>query len=273
MTDQNPRRRPRSGRARKRAIRAHAARAGIAYSVAARQLDRVELRPGETLSSYGRTVYPAGFDPYRDGCVQRRDQRSFEERVADTRRAAMLPAGRAQHLVERFPPSRARRGAGTGLLYHGGGRQELLALLYGAVAAESPGLMPAIGDLAWVAEMGEETALDMVCADADREARMLLDRRPAALRSTITMADPPLDGAGQILDALLIVADDGHAPGTRVRLLTEPYAGRLGTIAGARWGRSGPPVGYVIWLDDSPIVLPADPDGLVVLAGQEALGR
>ncbi|RZT81666.1 hypothetical protein EV382_4955 [Micromonospora violae] len=179
MTDeQNPRRTPRSGRARKRAVRAQAARAGVPYSVAARQLEAVGLQPGETLSSYGRTIYPVVFDSHRELMIRRREQRSFDERVLDNRRAATLPDGRAQHLVERFPPTRGRDGTGVGPLYHGEGRQELLAMLYVVVAAESPGLLPAVGDLVWIAEMGEETALDMACAELDREARRLLDRDP-----------------------------------------------------------------------------------------------
>ena len=145
MSDPTPRRIPAPGRARKRAIREHAARAGLAYSEAARQLESVGLRPGETLSRYGRTIYPIGFDPHRQLLVERRERRSFEERVSDTRRAAALPHGRAQHLVERFPPSRGRTGSGVGSLYHGEGREELLAMLYIVIVVESPGLLPEVG--------------------------------------------------------------------------------------------------------------------------------
>ncbi|MEU7798982.1 hypothetical protein AB0B10_06930 [Micromonospora arborensis] len=313
MTDQNPRRTPKPGRARKRAIRAEAARTGVAYSVAARQLETVGLQPGETISSHGRTIYPIGFDSYRQRLIERRERRSFDERVADTRRAAILPDGRAHHLVERFPPTRGPEGTGVGLLYHGESRRELLAMLFVIVADESPGLVPELGDLAWVAEMGEETALDMACAELDREARALLEREPAALWSAIEKAlalsehsgewqirqeairlaarfrtmmtlregyegEPyveglPLAGVRQILDAVLIVADDGHSPGTRVRMLTEPHTGRTATITGALWGPSGPPVGYVVWLDDPRTVLSAGTDELVVLADQESLTR
>jgi hypothetical protein len=314
MTGQDTRRNPKSGRARKRAIRAQAARAGVAYSVAARQLEAAGLQPGETISSFGRTVYPTGFDSYRQRCIERRERRSHEERIADTRRAAILPDGRAQHLVERFPPTRGRRGTGIGPLYHGECRQELLSMLYVTVAAESPGLVPAVGDLAWMAELGEETALDTACAELDREARALLDRDPTALRCAIEealavgehstdwrirreairltalyqvmmsprdghdgqpyVAAPPIEGVGQILDAVLIVADDGHAPGTRVRVLAEAYRGRAATIAGALWGRPpGPPIGYVVWLDDSDQVLSAAADDLVVLADQDLSTR
>ncbi|WP_326557800.1 hypothetical protein [Micromonospora sp. NBC_01796] len=312
MTDeQNPRRSPRPGRARKRAIRGEAARTGVAYSIAARQLEAAGLAPGETLSSYGRTIYPVGSDSHRRLVIERRERRSLDQRVADTRRAAALPDGRAQHLVERFPPTRGRRGTGVGPLYHGGGREELLAMLYVVVAAESPGLLPAVGDLVWIAEMGEETAVDMACAELDREARGLLDREPAELWSAVeralaaaernadwqirqesirlaallhTMMTPrmgragevyvegmPLVGVGQILDTLLIVADDGHAPGTRVRLLHQPHVGRTATITGALWGRSGPPVGYRIWLDRARSAESARADDLAVLPDQDLL--
>ncbi|MCZ7440031.1 hypothetical protein O7598_26765 [Micromonospora sp. WMMC241] len=313
MSDQNPRSTPRPGRARKRAIREQAARTGVPYSVAARQLEAVGLQPGETLSSYGRTIYPTGFDSHRQLLIERRERRSFEERVADTRRAGALPDGRAQHLVERFPPTRGPKGTGVGPLYHGEGRQELLAMLYIVVAAESPGLLPEVGDLAWISEMGEETALDMACAELDREARRLLDREPAVLWPAIekalaaaehsadwqirqeairhtalfrTMVTPregyagepyveglPIVGVRQILDALLIVADDGHAPGTRVRLLRDSHQGRTATILGAVWGPSGPPVGYDVWVDETKTALSARPDELVVLADQESLPR
>jgi hypothetical protein len=312
MTDENPRRTPRPGRARKRAIRAEAARTGVAYSVAARQIEAVGLRPGETLGCSGRTIYPGG-DSYRQSLIERRERRTPAERVADTRRAGALPDGRAGHLVERFPPTRGATGTGVGPLYSGEGRRDLLAMGYVVVAAESPGLLPAVGDLAWVAEMGEETAVDMACAELDREARRLLDREPLALWSAIeqalaaaersprwqirqqairlaavlrTMMAPrvgyagepyvdglPLTGVRQILDALLMVGDDGHAPGTRVRLLRAPHEGRTATITGARWGTSGPPLAYLVRPDDARVASWAGPDELVVLAGQESLPR
>ncbi|MEV4387674.1 hypothetical protein AB0J68_18475 [Micromonospora sp. NPDC049580] len=313
MSDLPSRRTPVPGRARRRAIREQAARSGVAYSVAARQLESVGLAPGETLATYGRTIYPIGVDPYRQLLVDRRERRSFDERRADTRRAAALPEGRAAHLVDRFPPSRGPAGTGVGGLYHGEGRQELLAMLYLVVAAESPGLLPEVGDVAWIAELGEDTAVDTACADADREARRLLDREPARLWSAIeealvaakagldwqlrqgairqgallrTMMTPrlgyagepyvpglPITGVRQILDALLIVADDGHAPGTRVRRVAGTDDAQLATIVGARWGSAGPPVGYLVWPDraTTPVSVPAD--GLVVLAGQESVGR
>ncbi|MGC5284995.1 hypothetical protein [Micromonospora sp. DT231] len=313
MSDSTPRRTSAPGRARKRAIREHAAQTGVAYSVAARHLESVGLRPGETLARYGRTIYPIGFDPHRQLLVERRERRSFEERVSDTRRAAALPRGRAEHLAERFPPSRGGTGTGVGVLYHGEGRQELLAMLYIVVATESPGLLPVVGDLAWIAELGEDTALDTACAEVDREARRLLDQEPLGLWSSIqkaldiaghsadgqvrqeairqaallhTMMTPhlgyagepyveglPVVGARQTLDALLIVADDGHASGTRVRLLTQPNDARSGTIIGARWGSSGPPVGYLVWLDGATAPLSVCPEDLIVLAGQETIPR
>ena len=36
-------------------------------------------------------------------------------------------------------------------------------------------LYPSAEQLAWVAELGEETAVDLVCADLDRAARQLLE--------------------------------------------------------------------------------------------------
>ncbi|MEV6305761.1 hypothetical protein AB0M02_40530 [Actinoplanes sp. NPDC051861] len=247
MTDHNGRRAPRRGRARKRAIRAQAARAGVAYSVAARQLEAAGLRPGETIASYGRTVYPAVFD-----------RRTFEQRRDDTRRAAILPAGRAAHLVERFPP--------CGELYSGEGRAELLSLLYLAIAERSPHLVPALGDLAWTAEMGEASAVDLECAALDREARELLERDPAT--SLTLPPNPPIEGARQILDALLVIANDGHAPGTRVRMLASPFENRLATITGAVWGAPGPPVAYRVLVDGLSVRVAATPGELIVLAGQ-----
>ncbi|WP_328375293.1 hypothetical protein OHQ88_12445 [Micromonospora zamorensis] len=313
MSDHQPRRTPTPGRARKRAIREHAAQAGVAYSVAARHLESVGLRPGETLATYGRTIYPIGFDPHRQLLVERRERRSFEARVSDTRRAAVLPHGRAQHLAERFPPSRGRTGSGVGALYHGEGRVELLAMVYVVIAAESPGLLPEVGDLVWIAELGEDTALDTACAEVDREARRVLDREPLALWSVIeaalavaehtadwqirqeairqaallrTMMTPrigyagepyvpglPVAGVRQILDALLIVADDGHAPGTRVRLRRHPDDVGLATIIEATWGSSGPPVGYLVWPDAATAPQSARADDLIVLADQESIPR
>ncbi|WP_328468016.1 hypothetical protein OHA21_50610 [Actinoplanes sp. NBC_00393] len=259
MTDHN-RGTPRRGRARKRAIRAQAARAGVAYSVAARQLDAVGLQSGETIASYGRTIYPAGHDTHRQRLVEERALRTFEQRRADTRRAALLPDGRAQHLVERFPPTRGRPGSRVGMLYHGEGRQGLLSMLYSAVAARAPGLVPPVGSLAWIAEMGEETAVDMECADLDREARALVGREP--------FDGPHFTGVRQILDALLMVANDGHAPGARVRILTDPYRNRTATIVGAEWGPPGPPTAYRVQVEGTATVLTTVPGELVVLAGQ-----
>ncbi|WP_422739756.1 hypothetical protein ACN263_11360 [Micromonospora sp. WMMD729] len=313
MSDHPSRRTPVAGRARKRAIREQAARSGVSYSVAARQLESVGLASGETLATHGRTIYPTGGDPYRQGLVDRRERRSFGERLADTRRAATLPEGRAAHLVERFPPGRGPAGTGVGRLYHGEGRQDLLAMLYLVVAAESPGLLPEVGDVAWIAELGEETAVDTACADVDREARRLLDRTSTRLWSAIEEAlavveagvdgqlrqaavrqgallrammtprlqhgdEPyvpglPTTGVRQILDALLIVADDGHAPGTRVRRVAGADDARPATIVGARWGSAGPPMGYVVWPDGATASVPVPPDGLIVLAGQESQAR
>ncbi|GGN63159.1 hypothetical protein GCM10010112_22130 [Actinoplanes lobatus] len=294
MVEKHPRRTPRQGRARKRAIRAQAALTGVRYSVAARQLEASGLRPGETVAGSGRTIYPFTGDEQRQRLIEARARWSFEERLDDTRRAALLPDGRAQHLVERFPS--------TGSLYHGEDRAELLSMLYMAVVFESPALLPEPGFLAWVAEMGEETTVDMECAALDRAARALLDREPdelwpvleravaasrdgadwhmrqvgirlAALSQVLWAAHPeaPVAGVAQTLDAVLMVADDGHAPGTQVRLLTGPYQGLRAMIVGAVWGAAGPPVAYRVRRERSGHTLTMAPHDLVVLAGQELL--
>jgi hypothetical protein len=305
MAEKQHPRQPAGDRARKRAVRARAAKAGVPYSVAARQLTAVRSASGETLASQGRTVYPAGVDTYRQWLIDCRDRRSFDERLQDARRAAELPSGRAWHLSERFPPTRGEAGSGIGLLYHGLRRQDGLALLYLVVAHESPGLVPAVGDLAWTAELGEETALDIACGDLDRAARRLLDQDRARLWPRIDAAldagasdhrwqardevlrlrdvyrammttqhgddgEPlvtvaPLDGVRNILDAVLVVGDDGHAPGTRVRVLVPPYLQQTGTIIGGVWGTAGPPIAYEVLPDRAAPMVVVDPDRLVVL--------
>ncbi|BBH68190.1 hypothetical protein ACTI_48750 [Actinoplanes sp. OR16] len=355
MNDTHPRRRnPRPGRARKRAIREQAARTGVPYSVAARVIADLGLQPGESVASHGRTIYPA--DPLRQSLVEQRERRSFTERLADTRLAASLPAGRPHHLVNRFPPGRGLTGSGVGRLYHGEGRPELLTMLYLAVAAESPALLPDPAGLAWVAEMAEETAVDMECAELDRAARSMLEndtstlwpRLAASVKSALSSPDPllrqaattlttaqaqpttitptrsspdeaitstrpsldaavtstrpspdaaitstrsspgaaithlaaaaalpspsapPFDGVRQILDALLMVAEDGHAPGTRVRVLAGPNRGRTATIITAVWGAAGPPIAYRVQLDGATTTLGMAAGELIVLAGQES---
>jgi hypothetical protein len=304
-----PRRRPVPDRARRRAIRAEAARAGVPYNVAARTLAArgpaaggpvapSGLAPGEILASEGRTVYPAGSDTHRRWLVESRARWPLAQRLRDARRAADLPAGRAAHLVDRFPPTRGEPGTGVGPLYAGAGREDLLAMLYVVAAHEEPDALPDVGDLAWEAEMGEETAVDTACAVLDRAARRVLDGdrdrlpgrladalaaartaadwrlRAAAARSTaarltaaLRSAGPRLAvvGARQVLDAVLVVADDGHAPGTRVRLLLPADSARPGTIVGARWGPAGPPYRYLVVPDGEPAV-EADPDDLAVPA-------
>lgn len=281
MTDQKSRRAPRRGRARQRAIRAHAARTGVAYSVAARQLESLGLHPHETVASYGRTIYP------NRAIAEARLSRTVEQRLADTRGAALLPSGRAAHLVARFPAYDSPAGP----LYDGAGREDLLAMLYAVVSSGSD---PVAAQLAWAAETGEETAVDMECVPFDREARVLLERDAVTLRAVLVHGlahglaagaqsrqeaarlrdvDPPppgaVEGARQILDAVLMVAKDGHAPGTRVRVAVSPYEGRVATIVGAVWGVSGPPVAYRIRLDEPEVTVTAGPGELVVLADQE----
>ncbi|MEV6924944.1 hypothetical protein AB0M46_10595 [Dactylosporangium sp. NPDC051485] len=291
-------------RARRRAVRAHAAETGVPYSIAARQLAAAGLAPGESLANAGRTVYPVALSRGRWTIVAR-EERPAEEKLATTRTAARLPAGRARHLADRFPPADAE---GTPF-YAGSLRAELLAMVYLAAAHEVPGLVPPPLDLAWTAELGEETALDTACADLDRAARLFLNDRPAerwhridaALAAAQHHPEPatryaadlltlahrrlctptedaagepqvppaPWQGVGQTLDALLVVADDGHAPGTRIRL---PGKGprREGTIQGAHWTASGSPIAYDITLDDDPAPRTVLPPDLVVLPAQES---
>jgi hypothetical protein len=170
---------------------------------------------------------------------------------------------------------------GLGPFYAGPGRTDLLAMLY-LVAA---GAAPSAGARAWAAETGQETAVDAVCGELDRAARRLLDgdwtilwdRIDAALTATPDPglrdafrgfgdeAGAPWTGVRQILDALLVVADDGHAPGTRVR--TPAQVG--GSIIGAWWAADGPPIGYDVWFDGTAGPRRMRPDDVVVLAGQE----
>jgi hypothetical protein len=202
-----------------------------------------------------------------------RESRRFELRVRDTRLAADLPLGRATHLTERFPPLRG----GAVPLYTGDGRQTVLSLLYTVVAVESPAAVPGADDLAWVAELGEETAVDTVCATLDRAARLLLDqeswrlwvRVEAALAAALAGSDRrirdaatgldrqfrstvlrrSLDGARHVLDAVLTAAGAGHPPGTRARVTTGSLRGRIATVVGANWTGEGPPTGYEIHVD------------------------
>lgn len=301
-----PRSRSRSARdrARRRAVRAHAARAGVAYSVAARQLAAAGLAPGETLGNAGRTVYPTALARDR-WSIAGREERSAADKLDATRLGARIPTGRARHLADRFPPGESP----AGTFYAGELRAELLAMAYLVVAHEAPGLVPAPLDLAWTAELGEETALDTACADLDRAARALLDDHPAgrwhridaalsaaqhhpepALRyaaDLLTLAHrrlctpteapdggpqvppAPWTGVRQTLDALLVVTEDGHAPGTRIRL---PGRGPRpeGTVHGAHWPAQGPPIAYDISLDGDATRRTVLPHEIVVLPGQES---
>jgi len=263
------RRRSVSDRARRRAIRALAARLGVPYSVAARLLAAQMTEP----AGRRRPGFPIGADEHRAWMFAVREHRPFHSRVRDTRQAVDLPLGRGAHLAVRFPPLRALTGIGP--LYDGEGRQTTLAMLYAVLTYESPALVPTAEELAWVAELGEEEAVDIACAALDRAARLLLDddrwrlwtRVEAALTAgeagpdrrvrdaAITLGRElrsvslrgSLGGVRQILDALLVEAYDCHPPGTRVRV-----GGLAATVVGVRWARSGPPTGYEVRLDTEP---------------------
>jgi hypothetical protein len=236
-------------RARRRAIRALAAQLGVAYSVAARLLE-----------SRGHHSAGPPVDEHRAWMFAAREQRTFHSRVSDTRLAVDLPLGRAAHLVRRFPPLRATGGIGP--LYAGEGRETILSMLYAVLLHESPQLLPPRDELAWAAELGEETAVDFTCSGFDRAARLLLDQerwrlwarvdaaltagsqstdrhlRDAAiilgreLRSTSLRGS--LDGARQTLDAVLVETFGGDAPGTRLP---------AGIVTAVDWSEDGPPAG------------------------------
>lgn len=318
------------GRARKRMIRTLAAATGVPYSVAARQLDEadrsIDWYANGLLATQGRTIYPATSDTHRMKLIEARNRRTFGQRVLDTRLAADLPGGRARHLIDRFPPSRGEPATGVGLLYHGRHREEALVLLYLVLLYESPDLAPSVGELASIAELGEETAVDIACSPLDHAARRLLDHRRdllwrralstvracrhhadwrlrheaerlGGLLRTFSAGDPsligtpapqpgevtgglageapgeapaagtaePFEGARQILDALLIIAEDGHAPGTRVKVLTGRHRDRTATLTGALWGPAGPPSHYEIQADGVAARTVVLPDTLAVL--------
>ncbi|NUT21344.1 MAG: hypothetical protein HOV77_19395 [Hamadaea sp.] len=245
------------GRARKRAIRLHAACTGVSYTIAARR-----LAAGTINADQGRTLYPADAT---------RSRRTLAERIADARLAADLPHGRAAHLIERFPPRDG--GPGVGTLYGGSARQDVLGQAYTLVVDERPDLEPSAIDLAWQAESGEETVLDTACAQLDRAVRLLLDegweRIASALPLSPQLLDVRIDGARQIMDALLVVSEDGHVPGTRVVMLS----GRPATIVGAKWALTGPPIAYAVrphgLAGEAPAVdVLVPPHELLVLAGQ-----
>jgi hypothetical protein len=73
------------------------------------------------------------------------------------------------------------------------------------------------------------------------------------------------------MDAVLVVGDDGHAPGTRVRMLAQPDCGRNATIVGAIWDRVGQPSQYEVCPDAAPPAVLADPRDLVVLVQRAPL--
>jgi hypothetical protein len=279
---------PISDRARRRAIRAHAERLGVPYSVAARLLATSAAgtrAPGPRAA--GGWAEPA---EHRAWLFAMRERRCFDLRVRDTRLAVDLPLGRAAHLAERFP---ALRRPPAGPLYDGEARQATLGMLYAVVAHESPAILPSADELAWVAELGEEAAVDIVCAGPDRAARLLLDddrwhlltRIDAALAAgeagrdrrvhdaaitlsrefRTTILRRSLEGARHTLDALLVAAHDGHAPGTRIRILAGPHQGEPATVVGAQWPRTGPPHAYSVRVDAGSAIVVTGVDDIAIL--------
>ncbi len=278
-------------RARRRAIRAYAATLGVSYSVAARLLTAQMSRS----TGAGQGGLPTGVGEYRDWLFAVRERRSYDLRVRDTRLAADLPLGRAAHLVERFPPLLGAPSdpPRVGPLYDGAARQGTLAMLYAVLAHESPAVLPSADELAWVAELGEEAAVDITCAALDRAARLFLDddrwqlctRIEAALVAGEASPDRlvrdaattlgqefrtvilrrSFDGARHTLDAVLVTAYEAHAPGTRVRMLAGPASGRAATIVGVRWPRTGPPIRYELRIDTGDATLEADVADVVLL--------
>ena len=283
------RRKPSADRARKRAIRASASSAGVPYLVAARHL----ATGLEASARSGRTVYPDTSDEHRRWLIALREQRPYELRVRDTGRAILFPLGRAAHLAERFPPLRGEPGTGVDRCYDGEARPAVLAMLYATVIHGRAGVLPSADELTWLADLGEEAAVDLACTGVDRAARELLDeerwtmwtrvdaalsadadhedrsRRDAArqlaeeLRSLAIRSS--VDGARQTLDAVLVAGHGGHAPGTRVRIIVRPYRGRTGTIVGAYWDHPGPPVGYDVVPDATAVTVRAEPRQLTLL--------
>jgi hypothetical protein len=276
---------PVSDRARRRAIRAHAAQLGVPYALAARLL-AAQTAASPSASDELRW----NPDEHRAWLFALRERRSFDMRVRDTRLAIELPLGRAAHLVQRFP---ALRRPPAGPLYDGESRQATLGMLYAVLAYESPAVLPTAEELVWAAELGEEAAVDIVCAGLDRAARLLLDddrwrlytRIEAALDASeaahdrqvrdaaitlgqqfrTTILRGSLEGARHTLDALLVAAHDGHAPGTRVHILTGPHHGRAATVTGIQWQPTGAPRGYRIRIDEGPAAVTVNADDIGVL--------
>jgi hypothetical protein len=166
-------------------------------------------------------------------------------------------------------------------------------MLYAVLAYESPAIQPTAEELAWVAELGEETAVDIVCAGLDRAARLLLDddrwhlytRIEAALTAgeaadnrqvrdaaitlgrqfRTTILRRSLAGTRHTLDALLVAAHDGYPPGARVHILTGPRHGQAATVIGVQWPATGAPRTYQIQIDNGPAILTVSVDDIGIL--------
>jgi hypothetical protein len=165
-------------------------------------------------------------------------------------------------------------------------------MLYATVAHERPDVVPSVDERTWVADLGEETAVDVACAALDRAARDLagqarwrmwarieaalaaaeaghdrdLHWAATTLRYELASLSAPasVDGARHTLDALLVASAGGHAPGTRVRVLTRPHRGRA-TIVGVGWTATGPPVRYEVRPDATSGTVEVSPRALTLL--------
>jgi hypothetical protein len=172
---------------------------------------------------------------------------------------------------------------------------QVLALAYAVIATEAPHLVPSAAELTWSADLGQTSAVDVVCSLIDRTARLLLDSAPGELRHRARGAlavarassdpqlrdaaeqltaslDPddarhwhalPFAEARQVLDALLVAPCASHSPGVRVRFAAGVRAGTEATVIGAVWGMSGPPYAYKVRPDGEPVTILASPTDLV----------
>ncbi|WP_343954326.1 hypothetical protein [Nonomuraea longicatena] len=163
------------------------------------------------------------------------------------------------------------------------------------IAAEAPHLVPSAAELTWSADLGQASAVDVVCSLIDRTARLLLDTAPGELRHrargalAVARASPdpqlrdaaeqltasldlddvrgwhglPFAEARQVLDALLVAPCSGHAPGIRIRFTSGARADTEATVIGAVWGMSGLPYAYKVRPDGGSVTIVTSPADLV----------